>query len=174
MEDKSLVKKSKWISKLLRHDPEDLDIDKNGWIEVKSLIEKIDIDNETLAKIVEENNKKRFEFSEDKLKIRARQGHSIDVDVELTLLQKVPPFLYHGTSVNNVDLIMKDGILKMNRLNVHLSADEETAKNVGSRHGKPVVLKINSAHMRADGIKIFLSNNGVYLTECVAPKYISI
>ena len=124
-----------------------------------------------LEEIVETNNKKRYEFSDDKKKIRARQGHSIPVDVELK--EATPPdVLYHGTAKNFVGSIWKNGIKKMSRLYVHLSGDEETARKVGKRHGYPVVIFINTKQMREDGIKFYLSNNNVWLTEFVDKKYL--
>ena len=126
---------------------------------------------ELLDEIVETNNKKRYEYSEDKTKIRARQGHSINVDVELK--ETTPPgILYHGTAETTVPAIMKEGIKKGSRLHVHLSQTEETAVNVGKRHGKPAVLRINAKQMSEDGIKFYLSNNGVWLTDFVSLKYI--
>ena len=173
MEDKALIKKSKHLSKLLRHDPEDLEMSDKGYIPVADIIEKLNITLEQLDHIVEENNKKRFEFNhpEHKTHIRARQGHTIDVDVDLVLLDQVPDFLYHGTSKDKYDIIKKDGVLKMKRTHVHLSGDVDTATNVAKRHGIPVIFKINARHMRADGCKIYQSANGVYLTEYVHPKY---
>ncbi len=170
--DKELTKKSKYVSKLLRHDPEDLSIDDNGWVSVQSLLKKLDISKAELVQIVDENNKRRFEFDTHQMRIRARQGHTIEVDVELTQVES-PDKLYHGTSVNTIDVIMKEGISKMSRLHVHLSKDEDTAKNVGSRKGKSAILVIDSKQMGIDGYKFLMSNNGVYLTEYVPSKYIT-
>lgn len=126
---------------------------------------------ELLDEIVEINNKKRYEYSEDKTKIRARQGHSINVDVELK--ETTPPdILYHGTAETTVPAILKAGIIKGSRLHVHLSQTEETVVNVGKRHGKPAVLKIDAKQMAEDGIKFYLSNNGMWLTDFVDAKYI--
>lgn len=104
------------------------------------------------------------------MKIRARQGHSVNVDVELKEMTP-PDVLYHGTAETSVDAIMKEGILKMNRIHVHLSQTVETAINVGKRHGNPAVLRINARQMHEDGIKFYLSNNGVWLTDFVDPMY---
>lgn len=126
---------------------------------------------EELEEIVETNNKKRYEFSDDKKKIRARQGHSIPVDVELK--EATPPkVLYHGTATRFLSSIMSQGILKGTRLYVHLSDNVETAEKVGSRHGKPVVLFLDTDCMVKDGIKFYISNNDVWLTEYVDSKYI--
>jgi len=128
---------------------------------------------EDLETVVETNNKKRFEFNTDKTKIRARQGHSIDVDVELE--EKRPPaFLYHGTSDRFLEAIEKDGLKKMNRQYVHLSEDRATAEKVGKRHGgNLIVLRIQAdSYQYETGAKFYLSRNGVWLTEKVPVQYI--
>ena len=128
---------------------------------------------EELRKIVATNNKQRYEFSEDTTHIRARQGHSIQVDVDLE--EAVPPdVLCHGTAMGFADPIMKQGILKGKRLYVHLSATVEMAMKVGARHGEPVVLTINARRMSEDGIRFLLSHNGIWLTEFVDARYITI
>ena len=169
-----LISKGKHLAFLLRHDKEALDngiIDHNGWRNVSELIKNQGYTNEILEEIVETNNKKRYEFNEAHTKIRARQGHSINVDVGLT--ETIPPnILYHGTSTKALESIYKRGILKGERLYVHLSKDKETALKVGSRHGTPYVLLIDSEQMYEDGIKFYLSNNGVWLTDYVDAKYI--
>jgi len=162
------------LAKVLRHDPESVGItlDKNGWADVSGLLHAMSMDMQELERIVSTNNKKRFAFNDDKTKIRALQGHSVNVDVELKIAEIIPHELYHGTSIHNVEAILKNGILKMSRNHVHLSVTKDTALKVGSRHGRPVVFTINAAAMRADGIKIFISENGVYLTDFVDSKYI--
>ena len=165
-----IIRKGKGLAFLLRHD-KDYQFDEHGWREVSDLIANHGYTMELLDEIVETNNKKRYEYSEDKSKIRARQGHSVNVDVELK--EVIPPdLLYHGTAETTLSAIMKEGIIKGSRLHVHLSQTEETALNVGKRHGKPVVIRINTGQMNQDGIKFYLSNNGVWLTEYVSPKYI--
>ena len=165
-----IIRKGKRLAFLLRHD-NDYQFDEHGWREVSDLIANHGYTMELLDEIVETNNKKRYEYSEDKSKIRARQGHSVNVDVELK--EVIPPdLLYHGTAETTLSAIMKEGIIKGSRLHVHLSQTEETALNVGKRHGKPVVLRINAGQMNRDGIKFYLSINGVWLTEYVSPKYI--
>lgn len=165
-----IIRKGKRLAFLLRHD-KDYQFDEHGWREVSDLIANHGYTMELLDEIVETNNKKRYEYSEDKSKIRARQGHSVNVDVELK--EVIPPdILYHGTAETTLSAIMNEGIIKGGRLHVHLSQTEETALNVGKRHGKPVVLRINAGQMNQDGIKFYLSNNGVWLTEYVSPKYI--
>ena len=124
-----------------------------------------------LEEIVRTDNKQRYSFNEDKTLIRANQGHSISVDVELK--KAVPPdILYHGTGEKYVSSIDKEGLLPKSRLYVHLSNDEETAVNVGKRHGKSVVYKVDARKMQEDGFEFFLSVNGVWLTKEVPVKYI--
>jgi len=167
-------KLSRKISYLLRHNPEDLKMDKNGWVITEELLQKLNITLEELKIIVNTNNKKRFSFNSNNSKIRANQGHSIDVDVELKKI--IPPIkLYHGTSKNNLNQILKHGLKKMNRLHVHLSKDYETAYNVGKRHGgDTIVFEIDSKQMYKDKILFYLSENNVYLTDYIKPKYIKI
>lgn len=169
------IRNGKHLAFLLRHDKEAFEdgrIDKHGWRQVSELAN-LGYSRPILDEIVATNNKQRYEYSPDGLKIRARQGHSIPVDVELK--EAIPPdILYHGTATKFLESIYKNGLLPGNRLYVHLSLDEETAINVGSRHGKPFVIKIDCQKMLADGCKFFLSNNGVWLTEKVLPKYFAI
>ena len=166
---------SRFLSLVLRHKPEviGIDMDKKGWVTVDSLIslskEKKDIDFtlESLEEIIRDNDKKRFSFNEDKTKIRANQGHSLkEVKVDLKDVTKTcPGILYHGTSEKSIDSIMNKGIVKMNRNHVHLSNTVDTANKVGSRHGKVVILEILTRNMTRDGIRIYKSKNGVYLTD---------
>ena len=172
-------KLSVFISLILRHKPSEIGIqlDEHGWANVVELINGINntgrnIDLEILKEIVRTDNKQRYSFNEDKSLIRANQGHSIPVDVELKE-QQPPQFLYHGTASRFIDSIMQEGLKPMSRLYVHLSRDVETAMKVGKRHGEPVVLKIRSKEMHDDGIKFYLSENGVWLTNCIDKKYIS-
>jgi len=160
----------KRLAFLLRHDRE-YQFDEHGWREVADLISNHGYTMELLDEIVETNNKKRYEYNEDKTRIRARQGHSVEVDVELKEMTP-PDVLFHGTAESTVPAIMREGIIKGIRLHVHLSATEETALNVGKRHGKPVVLKVNAKQMHEDGIKFYLSNNSVWLTEYVGVEYV--
>lgn len=170
--NKNLKRKSRRLAYLLRHDT-DYAFDEHGWRETDDLIANHGYTITMLEEIVETNNKQRYEFNDDKTKIRARQGHSVKVDVELT--QAIPPSaLYHGTAVNSLYNILKEGIKPGTRLYVHLSTDVETAMKVGSRHGEPKVLKIDTVSMVADDIIFYLSNNEVWLTDFVAPQYISV
>jgi putative RNA 2'-phosphotransferase len=172
-------KTSKFLSLILRHQPETIDLilDENGWANVDELREKcskhkISFTLEDLDEVVETNDKKRFIFNEDKTKIRANQGHSIEIDLALKP-QQPPEFLYHGTAQNNVESILENGIEKRNRQHVHLSQDKETATKVGMRHGKPLILTIKTGKMFEDGILFYLSENNVWLTDFVDAKYIS-
>ena len=168
---------SRFISLILRHKPETIGItlDEHGWANVKDLIEGIKktrpFDMDMLEEIVRTDNKQRYSFNEDKTLIRANQGHSIPVDVELK--KAVPPdILYHGTGEKYVSSIDKEGLLPKSRLYVHLSKDEDTAVNFGKRHGKLVVYKVDARKMQEDRFEFFLSVNGVWLTKEVTVKYI--
>jgi len=170
---KELIRIGRYITLLLRHKPEkeNLDIDNNGWVEVKQLINRLNISKSDLDIIVSENNKKRFSYSQYDKKIRCNQGHSIDVDVNLEET-KPPNILYHGTAYKNVESIFKDGIDKRQRLHVHLSSDIETATSVGKRHGEVYIFNIDCKQMYDDGIIFYLSLNDVWLTDYINPKYI--
>ena len=165
---------SKFLSLILRHKPQivGLQLDEHGWAEVDELIRRVkDLDRETLEKIVEQDEKQRYSFSADGKLIRANQGHSIPVDLELENL-KPPEFLYHGTTERFSASILAQGLLKMSRLYVHLSSDVETAEKVGLRRGKPKIFIVESGKMFIDGFKFFKSVNGVWLTEHVPAKYL--
>ncbi len=171
-----LNKTSKFISLILRHKPETIGIslDEHGWASVSELIEGISkkqyIDMAMLEKIVATDSKQRYSFNEDKTLIRANQGHSIPVDVELPV-KKPPVILYHGTGEKYVSSIDEQGLIPKSRLYVHLSGDESTAKVVGSRHGKPVIYEIHASQMYNDGYVFYQSVNGVWLTKSVPVKY---
>lgn len=170
----------RFISMILRHHPESIGItlDEFGYANTQELISKMNvygkhIDFKTLKYIIDTNNKRRYSFNDDFSKIRANQGHSIKVNLEL--IEKVPPNrLYHGTATRFLETIMKEGITKQSRQYVHLSKDIETAINVGKRHGNPIVLELDTSKMVQDGIKFYLSENGVWLCEYVHSKYIKI
>jgi len=176
--EKEIVRISKFLSLVLRHRPETIGVvlDENGWTPVATLLEKMQaagtaIDLPLLKEVVATNSKKRFAFNEDESMIRANQGHSIEVD--LAYEPKEPPaILYHGTSQQSVDGIMKEGLLKRSRHHVHLSADTETAQAVGQRHGKPVVLLVTALQMHKEGYQFYQSANGVWLTEHVPTQYL--
>ena len=174
MNDKELTKKSKFLSLVLRHKPEKigLNLDEKGWASVYDLTMLSKITPVELEEIVATNNKKRFEYNSDKTKIRACQGHSIDVDLQLKEIAP-PVFLYHGTQISFVKSIYKDGLNKMKRNHVHLSADRETAEKVARRRGENfAIITIASEQMHLDGFKFYKSANGVWLTDNVPAKYI--
>lgn len=175
----SLRETSKFISLILRHKPEAIGIslDEHGWAEVPALIDGINasgghhLDMAMLEEIVRTDEKQRYSFNEDHSLIRANQGHSIPVDVELE--KKDPPaVLYHGTGEKFVSSIDAQGLLPKSRLYVHLSADIETARKVGQRHGKPVIYLVDCTAMVKDGYAFFISANGVWLTKAVPVKYL--
>ncbi|UPT69138.1 MAG: RNA 2'-phosphotransferase [Sphingobacteriales bacterium JAD_PAG50586_3] len=171
---------SKFISLVLRHKPETIGVtlDENGWADVADLLQKFNahgtaITFDELKAIVDENTKKRFAFNDDFTKIRANQGHSVEVDLKLQP-QTPPAILYHGTALKNLDSIKEKGLLKGERQHVHLSDNIATATQVGSRHGKPIVLHIDTVTMLADGHIFYLSDNNVWLTDFVPAEYIVI
>lgn len=173
----SLRDTSKFISLILRHKPEEIGIslDEHGWANVNELISGIaktqPFTMEMLEEIVSTDDKGRYSFNEDKTLIRANQGHSIPVDVELE--QVTPPeHLYHGTGEKYVSSIEAQGLIPKSRLYVHLSPDYATAEKVGSRHGKPVVYRISAEQMANDGYLFYKSVNGVWLTKEVPAKYL--
>jgi len=168
---------SKFISLILRHKPEviGISLDKHGWAKVDELIagisKRTEFNMDMLEEIVRTDDKQRFSFNEDKTLIRANQGHSIPVDVELT--EATPPeLLWHGTGEKYTAPIDTQGLLPMSRLYVHLSKDEQTAVKVGERHGRPVLYRVKSGEMARDGYKFYLSKNGVWLTKEVPVKYL--
>ena len=173
----SFTDTSKFMSLILRHKPEAIGIslDEHGWANVDELIAGIakthKFNMDILEEIVRTDNKQRYSFNEDKTLIRANQGHSIPVDVELDEAEP-PAELWHGTGEKFVSSIDKQGLIPKSRLYVHLSKDEETATNVGKRHGKPVLYKVKAGDMYKDGYKFFLSKNGVWLTKEVPVKYL--
>lgn len=176
--EKETTHLSKFLSLVLRHKPEAIGIslDENGWTDTTLLLYGMNaagkaIDLEILKFIVDTNAKKRFAFNDDFTLIRASQGHS--VEIELGYEPKEPPqVLYHGTAEQNVKAILEEGLIKGKRHHVHLSTNIETARNVGSRYGKPVLLEVQALQMHNDGHQFFVSKNGVWLTEHVPPKYI--
>lgn len=176
--DIETVSLSKFLSLVLRHKPEAIGItlDENGWTDVALLLEKLHVDGkpfnlEILKHIVDTNAKKRFAFSEDGSKIRASQGHSVTVDPGYEP-QQPPEILYHGSAIKNTESILANGLNKQKRTHVHLSTDPETARTVGSRHGKPTLFYVKAAAMHRDGYLFYLSENGVWLTDNVPPQYI--
>ncbi|AUC15158.1 RNA 2'-phosphotransferase [Tenacibaculum sp. SZ-18] len=179
MNEKEIKRISKFLSLLLRHQPETigLNLDENGWADVEELIDKskkrrMHFSISDLEKVVAENDKQRFSFNEDKSKIRANQGHSIkNVNLEFEAIEP-PENLYHGTVEKFLESIKTNGLQKMNRQHVHLSEDVITATKVGSRRGKPIILVINSGWMFREGYEFYKSKNGVWLTDQVPSKFI--
>ena len=173
MNDKLLVKKSRFLSMVLRHQPKkaNLVLDDAGWTDVQTLLVNCKMDMPLLEQVVSTNNKKRFEFNEDMTRIRARQGHS--VKVELGYEPADPPeFLYHGTATRFLDSIMKEGLKSMQRHQVHLCEDLTTASAVGKRHGKLVILKVAAQDMVKGGAKFYVTDNNVWLTDTVPSRYL--
>lgn len=173
----NITKVSKYLALILRHKPEaaGISLDEHGWANIKELIKGVNkthkLDMATLEEIVATDDKQRYSFNEDKTLIRANQGHSVNVDVELEEI--VPPeYLWHGTGSKYVESIMKDGIISKSRLYVHLSENYITAQQVGTRHGKPYVFFVRSGDMHRDGYKFYKSVNGVWLTKFVPVEYL--
>lgn len=178
MDEKNVKRTSKFLSLVLRHQPEKIDIslDDAGWVDVDVLLRATArhgkrISRETLDYVVRTNDKQRFSFSEDERRIRANQGHSVDVD--LGYKQAEPPeILLHGTPTRFIESIRRDGLKKMNRHHVHLHADEATVVAVGSRRGNPVLLKVRALEMARQGHKFFVTPNNVWLTDHVPVEFI--
>ncbi|MFO0812777.1 MAG: RNA 2'-phosphotransferase [Gemmatales bacterium] len=169
---------SKFLSLVLRHHPEviGLQLDEQGWASVAELLSKTEdrgLTQELLQRVVAENDKKRFSFSADGLRIRANQGHSLEVDLQLEPV--IPPeVLFHGTATRFLESIFAQGLLPGSRQHVHLSADEATAMKVGSRHGKPVVLRVNAMAMSTAGYQFYRSANGVWLVHIVPVVFLEL
>lgn len=169
---------SKFMSLVLRHKPEAayVTLDSDGWCSVDSLLEGIGkagraVTRQDLEHVVSSDEKGRYKFSDDGTKIRANQGHSLSVDLKLKSMTP-PDELYHGTVDRFLEAIKSEGLKKMNRQHVHLSPDRQTAMAVGGRRGKPVVLVINAKKMHEKGIPFYISDNGVWLVDSVAPEFI--
>ncbi|MGV9337176.1 RNA 2'-phosphotransferase [Streptomyces sp. NPDC003688] len=176
MDDRRTVKLSKYLAKHLRHQPEriGLTLDAGGWVEIDALMTAaaahgFRFTREELDHVVAVNDKKRYAV--DGTRIRASQGHTVDVDLGLPPATP-PPYLYHGTVARALDAIRTEGLRPMNRHDVHLSADRETATRVGSRRGRPVVLPVDAAAMHRDGHVFRVSANGVWLTKAVPARYL--
>ena len=180
MASQSDIRLGRFISLVLRHDPSaaGIALDDHGWAVVDDLLAGMNqrghrIDYATLCRIVAENDKSRYSFSDDGQRIRANQGHSIDVDVELMVA--IPPSkLFHGTAERFLDSIKREGLTRQQRQYVHLSTDVDTATKVGKRHGAPVMLRVDSAAMTRDGHTFWLSRNNVWLTDAVPWRYLAL
>lgn len=171
-------KLSVFLSLVLRHKPEaaNISLDNYGWADVELLIKGVNatgrnLSLDVLEEIVKTDEKGRYSFSDDKSKIRANQGHSVDVDMKF--VEEIPPDeLYHGTAQKSLDGIMRDGLKPMSRQYVHLSKDAKTAIRVGRRHGEPVLLKVNAQKAYKDGYTFFRSTNGVWLVKLLPADYL--
>jgi len=174
-----IVDASKLLSYILRHRPDSigLALDAQGWTDVDALLAALRahgkaIDRDLLERVVAGNDKQRFAFSADRLRIRASQGHSVAIDLGLSPAQP-PDLLYHGTASRFLKAIKASGLRPGARRHVHLSADSETARRVGARHGFPAVLRVDARRMREDGVVFYVSDNGVWLTAAIPPRYLS-
>lgn len=174
---KKLEKASKFLSYVLRHKPEaiGLELDAKGWVSLPDLIQRaaseIELSQALIERVVATSDKQRFALSEDGARIRANQGHSVKVDLELRP-ETPPAVLYHGTATRFLSSIRKEGLRPGQRHHVHLSATVETAIAVGQRHGKPIVLEVAAREMAAQGHVFFRSDNGVWLTDKVPPSFL--
>ncbi len=180
MENNHLVQISKTMSKALRHNPQrlGLQLSLSGWVAVDALLEAFNrkgfsLTRAELEEVVAKNDKQRFAFDESGQKIRASQGHSVSVELDLLPLEP-PEFLFHGTTEQSLAAILETGLDKMKRHHVHLSADTQTALRVGSRHGKAVILKIRALEMHQAGHNFFCSANGVWLADTVPPNFLEL
>lgn len=176
--DPALVRLSKFLSLVLRHAPEraGLTLDEAGWVDVDALLAGaaqagVPLDRPTLERVVRENGKQRFALSPDGRRIRANQGHSVAVDLQLAP-EAPPDVLYHGTATRFLGAIRREGLRPGRRTHVHLSADPETAAAVGQRHGQPAVLRVAAGRMHRDGYEFVRAANGVWLTAAVPPAYL--
>ncbi len=170
---------SRFLSLILRHDPGSigLQLDANGWAAMAELIDCMNrhgkrVDRAMILRVVETSDKQRFRLSDDGLSIRANQGHSIEIDLKLEEMSP-PQWLYHGTAAKSMPAIVREGLSKKSRQHVHLSIDRATAKKVGARHGKPVVLEIAAQMMVQHGYRFYRAENGVWLTDHVPPDYLN-
>jgi putative RNA 2'-phosphotransferase len=175
-----LVRASKFLSRHLRHRPERLGLTlaPGGWVGVDRLLRAcaaagVPLTREELDTVVRENDKQRFSFDPTGTRIRANQGHSVAVDLGLRPVAP-PATLYHGTGRAAVPAILREGLHKMRRHHVHLSADAETARRVGARHGPPAIVAVDAAAMAAAGIPFYRSENGVWLVDAVPPRYLEL
>ena len=178
MTEKETIKMSKFLSLILRHEPEQvgLKLGDAGWVDVDELLRAVNqhgttLTLEQLKHIVATSDKKRFAFSDDGQRIRANQGHSVEVDLQYAP-QTPPELLYHGTAIRFLDSIRKDGLQRMERHDVHLSAETKLTLQVGGRHGKPVLLTIRAGDMHRAGHVFRVSANGVWLVQRVPPEFI--
>jgi putative RNA 2'-phosphotransferase len=180
MDKNHLKTVSKSLSYVLRHRPDSVGLELNdgGWVAVEHLLTAFqragkELSLPLLEQVVADNDKQRFEFSADGAQIRARQGHSAEVDLGYEPIQP-PDVLYHGTATRSIESIMIEGLLKGRRHHVHLSTNKETMIQVATRHGKPVLLAIDAARMQQDGHVFYVTGNNVWLTDHVPPDYLTV
>ena len=178
MDDRRLVRTSKYLSRHLRHDPGrlGLELEPGGWVAVDALLaacaaHRFPLSVDELRAVVERNDKQRFSFDASGTRIRANQGHSVEVDLQLPA-RRPPATLFHGTAERSLPSILRDGLHRAGRQHVHLSPDPATAEAVGARHGRPVVLEVDAARMAADGHAFVRADNGVWLVDAVPPGYL--
>lgn len=179
MEARERVRISKFLSYHLRHDPAGLglQLEPGGWVPVEALLAAsarrgVAISRAQLEEVVATSDKRRFALDAEGAKIRANQGHSVEVDLQLAPAEP-PRWLYHGTAEASVPAILREGLLKLQRHHVHLSADEATARKVGARRGRAVILRVDAAGMRAAGATFYRAENGVWLVDHVPPDYLT-
>lgn len=178
MTDKETIRTSKFLSLILRHEPERVGIklDSADWVDASVLLDActrngVSLTMDQLKHVVDTSDKKRFAFNEDGTRIRANQGHSVEVNLEYE--PKAPPeLLYHGTATRFIEAIRKQGLLKMERHHVHLSAETETTMKVAMRRGRPILLTIHAGEMHRQGHVFYLSANNVWLVDSVPPEFI--
>lgn len=178
LSSKQEEKISKYLSYVLRHKPEEIGLvlDSAGWTSIKDLINKTNehvLTPDIIYQVVKNNAKQRFALSEDKKSIRANQGHTVEVELDLPFVEP-PEILYHGTATRFVDSIIEQGLKAMDRHDVHLSFNRSVATKVGERHGKVIVLEVLAKQMYDDGFKFQCSHNNVWLTKEVPIKYVKI
>jgi putative RNA 2'-phosphotransferase len=180
MTDSELARISKTLSYHLRHRPDELGLtlEPGGWVAVDDFLAALARNGKTITRaqldeVVARNTKQRFAFDERGARIRASQGHSVEVDLELKAMTP-PATLYHGTSERILTTIQREGLKKMRRHHVHLSADVATAQNVGARHGPPVVFVVDAAAMHAARHVFYRSANGVWLVDQVPPAFLTL
>lgn len=177
---KKLDRISRFLSLVLRHKPETIgiELEKEGWVDTNLILQKMEVTKDELDYVVKNNDKQRFHYNEDETKIRAAQGHSKSLSVDISMDEYIPEvgnFLFHGTAKKDITSILENGLKSMTRKDVHLSKDIETANKVGSRKDKtPTILKIDARKMYIDGHKLRISKNGVILSDFVPPEYISL
>ncbi|MBB6251089.1 RNA 2'-phosphotransferase [Nitrospirillum iridis] len=171
---------SKFLSFVLRHKPDaiGLSLDPQGWALIEELVTKGNASGTAFSRddvlaAVATSDKKRFSLSEDGMRIRAAQGHSVTVDLGLSARQP-PAVLYHGTATRFVDAILAQGLTPQARQQVHLSANEATALKVGQRHGKPALFRVDALGMHTQGLTFHQADNGVWLTDHVPPHFLTL